>query len=55
MDNAVKSDVKPENTIVKTDKKTDEKVVRPKRKYIKKKDRLNGIVIKNEPVIIRFD
>jgi hypothetical protein len=29
--------------------------VRPKRQYIKKKDRLQGIKISTEPVVIRFD
>lgn len=55
MDSNEKTDTKLLPPVVKTDKKTDEKVVRPKRKYIKKKDRLNGIIIKNEPVVIRFD
>jgi hypothetical protein len=35
---------------------TDEKkIVRPKRQYIKKKDRLKGIVVKEGPVIVKFD
>lgn len=55
METAVKSDITSAPPVVQSDKKTDEKVVRPKRKYIKKKDRLKGIVIKNEAVIIRFD
>ena len=55
MDSNTKTDTNAVPPVVKTDKKTDEKVVRPKRKYIKKKDRLNGIIIKNEPVVIRFD
>jgi hypothetical protein len=45
-----------------TDKKIDTKpppvkkeVVRPKRQYIKKKDRLKGIVVKEGPVIVKFD
>ena len=29
--------------------------VRPKRKYIKKKDRLKGVMIKEGLVIVRFD
>lgn len=36
-------------------RKDEQKWVRPKRKYTKKKDRLNGIVVSNEPVIVRFD
>lgn len=28
---------------------------RPKRKYIKKKDKLKGIVVTNSPTIVRFD
>jgi hypothetical protein len=35
--------------------KDDQKFVRPKRKYTKKKDRLVGIVVSNEPHIVRFD
>ena len=31
------------------------KVERPKRRYIKKKDRLQGIIVKHENVVIRFD
>jgi len=31
------------------------KFVRPKRKYTKKKDRLVGIVVSNEPIVVRFD
>lgn len=33
----------------------EKKVVRPKRQYIKKKDRLKGIVVKEGPVIVKFD
>jgi hypothetical protein len=35
--------------------KGEQKFVRPKRKYTKKKDRLMGIVVSNEPVVVRFD
>jgi len=35
--------------------KGEQKFVRPKRKYTKKKDRLMGIVVSNETVIVRFD
>jgi len=45
-----------ENTDKKDDKKVEPpKVVRPKRQYIKKKDRLKGIIIKEGPVIVKFD
>lgn len=35
--------------------KGEQKFVRPKRKYTKKKDRLMGIIVSTEPVIVRFD
>ena len=49
------ADTKVEAPKVAVDTKTDTKFVRPKRRYIKKKDRLQGIIVKHEPVVIRFD
>jgi len=56
MDTAVATNptTKEKKTKANNDTKSDTPV-RPKRQYIKKKDRLQGIKISTEPVIIRFD
>jgi hypothetical protein len=35
--------------------KREAEALRPKRKYVKKSEQLKGIVIKNEPIVIKFD
>ena len=56
MDTDTKTDTKKPKEITFPIQNTDtKKVERPKRKYIKKKDRLQGILVKHEQVIVRFD
>lgn len=41
--------------VIKEITKCDTKVVKPKRKYIKKKDRLKGVIFHDGNVVVRFD
>ena len=47
----------PVKTLTKEEKKAlrEAEKTRPKRKYIKKKDRMVGIKVSHEPVLISFD
>jgi hypothetical protein len=42
-------------TRAKPNTKDDKKPERPKRKYVKKCDKLNGIVVKSGSFLVRFD
>ena len=56
MENAVATNSATKEKKTKANSATkDDTPVRPKRQYIKKKDRLQGIKISTEPVVIRFD
>jgi hypothetical protein len=41
--------------VIKEITKCDTKVVKPKRKYVKKKDRLKGVIFHEGNVVVRFD
>lgn len=41
--------------VIKEITKCDTKVVRPKRKYVKKKDKLKGVVVVEGNIVVKFD